>query len=110
MNGDDMASRVAGYALALARGEDWPLDDLSRVFPDTERDRSTLIVTGFTGIRTALYPGMDPIAAVVALGYAIFGETWPSVPEMRRAFEVVRTEWGKEVSAARRRSEKHERT
>ncbi|MCS7294143.1 MAG: hypothetical protein NZ761_01950 [Dehalococcoidia bacterium] len=96
-----VAQRLAERALALARGDERVFAWLERFFPDAEREGDALVVTGTTGIRTAFVLGLDPVAALVALGYAFFGEAWPTLPVMRRAFALMHAGWKEETKRAR---------
>jgi hypothetical protein len=41
--------------------------------------------------------GLEPPVALAQLGFALFGETWPFLPFMKRAFKIAHERWGEEM-------------
>ena len=92
--GDLIASRIADWAMRIWRGDRSVVDELRRINNSILADDGCGIVgSGPGGIRVGLQYGLEPPLAVIQLGFLLFGQVWPLMPEFKPAMKLVNKHW-----------------
>lgn len=56
-----------------------------------DREKEVVAIQG--KVNAGLYRGLDPINALVLLGFAFFGELWVYMPDVDIAFKKIKKWW-----------------
>jgi hypothetical protein len=87
-------------ALKVWRGDRSVYDDLKRVIPHPDKLEARdygLVGEGPGGVKVGLQYGLDPITALVQIGFLYAGEVWPFLDFFREANKLVRKMWREEI-------------
>jgi hypothetical protein len=90
-----VASRIAGWAIRIWRGDRSAADELRRINNSilADDDGCGIVGAGPGGIRVGLQYGLEPPLAVIQLGFLLFGQVWPLMPEFRAAMKLANKMW-----------------
>jgi hypothetical protein len=92
--------RFAEMAIKVWKGDRSVYDDLKKVLsnPDKLEARDYGFVgEGPDGVKVGLQYGLDPVTALVQIGFLYAGEIWPFLDFFREANKLVRKMWREET-------------
>ena len=90
---DLIASRIADWAIRVWRGDRGAADELRRINKNIEACDHGIVGVGPGGIRVGLQFGLEPPLAVLQLGFLLFGQLWPLMPEFKAAMKLANKMW-----------------
>jgi hypothetical protein len=62
-----------------------------------------IVVCGPSGVTCGLVPGMDPVAAYVQASFALIGQLWALVPDVRDGLKLINQLWSEETAGKKDR-------
>jgi hypothetical protein len=105
------AQRFAEMAIKVWKGDRSVIEDIERIMPSREIVESEV---GFVGrgpndMVVGIQYGLDPVNALVQIGFLYAGMAWPFLDFFHEANRIVRKMWREEVKKAsdRSRAEAH---
>jgi hypothetical protein len=99
--------RFAEMAIRVWKGDRSVYDDLKKVLPNPDKLEARdygLVGEGPGGVKVGLQYGLDPVTALVQIGFLYAGEMWPFLDFLREANKLVRKMWRDEI---KKRSSRH---
>jgi hypothetical protein len=99
--------RLAEMAIRVWKGDKSVYDDLKKILPNPDKLEVSdygFVGEGPGGIKVGLQYGLDPVNALVQIGFLYAGEMWPFLDFFRDANKLVRKMWRDEVKKRPSRS------
>jgi hypothetical protein len=103
--GDLIASRIADWAIRIWRGDESIISELKRINKNIKACDHGIVGVGPGGIRVGLQFGLEPPLAVLQLGFLLFGQLWPLMPDFSKAMKEANRMWRQEVKAMKVKAE-----
>jgi hypothetical protein len=101
-----ISSRFAEMAIKVWKGDRSVYEDLKKVLPHPDKLEARdygVVGEGPGGVKAGLQYGLDPVNALVQIGFLYAGEMWPFLDFFRNANKLVRKMWGDEIKRCPRR-------
>jgi hypothetical protein len=101
---DPIAERFADWAVRIWRGDRTVVDDIRRILPDRgiEEIREGFVGRGANGMVVGIQYGLEPLIALVQLGFLYAGPAWPSLSFFKEAWKLTEKMWREEIRKAER--------
>jgi hypothetical protein len=99
--GDLIASRIADWAIRIWRHDKSIVNELCRINKSVEPCDHGVVGVGPGGMRVGLQFGLEPPLAVLQLGFLLFGQAWPLMPEFRAAMKLANKRWREAIRRER---------
>jgi hypothetical protein len=100
---DSVAERFADMAIRIWKGDRMVVDEIRRIMPDREIQESEygFVGKGPNGMAVGIQYGLDPLLALVQLGFLYAGPVWPFVTFFREAWKLTKARWREEIRKAK---------
>jgi hypothetical protein len=101
---DPIAERFAEWAIRIWKGDRTVVEELRRIMPDRgiEEIREGFVGRGANGMVVGIQYGLEPVIALVQLGFLYAGPVWPFLDFFKHAWELTKRMWREEIRKARR--------
>jgi hypothetical protein len=100
-----VASRIADWAIRIWRGDESVISELKRINKNIEACDHGIVGIGPGGMRVGLQFGLEPPLAVLQLGFLLFGQLWPLMPDFDKAMKLANKMWRQEIKARKIKAE-----
>jgi hypothetical protein len=106
---DSVAEKFADMAIRIWKGDRSVVDDIKRILPDSEivESKYGFVGSGPNGMAVGIQYGLDPVNALVQIGFLYAGMAWPFLDFFHEANKIARKMWREEVKKAKMRAEAH---
>ena len=96
---DSVAERFADWSIRIWKRDRTVADEIKRIMPDREIEVSEygFVGKGPNGMAVGIQYGLDPLLALVQLGFLYAGPVWPFVGFFREAWTLTKEKWREEV-------------
>jgi hypothetical protein len=100
---DSIAGRFADWSIRIWKGDHTVVDEIKRILPDREIEESEygFVGRGLNGMAVGIQYGLDPLLALVQLGFLYAGPVWPFVGFFKEAWRLTQKRWREEVKKAK---------
>jgi hypothetical protein len=100
---DSVAERFADMAIRIWKGDHTVVDEIRRIMPNRKIEESEhgFVGRGPNGMTVGIQYGLDPLLALVQLGFLYAGPVWPFVTFFREAWKLTKTRWREEIRRAK---------
>jgi hypothetical protein len=104
-----IAQRFADLAIRIWKGDRSVIKDIERIMPSREivESKYGFVGRGPNGMAVGIQYGLDPVNALVQIGFLYAGMVWPFLDFFHEANKIVRKMWREEVKKAKMRAEAH---
>jgi hypothetical protein len=102
---DELASRIADWAMKIWRGDRTVINELKKINKNIEANDNGIVGSAPDGMRVGIQFGLEPSLAVVQLGFLLFGQLWPLMPDFDKAMKEANKMWRQEVKARKVKAE-----
>jgi len=102
---DLIASRVTGWTMRIWRGDRTVIDELKKINKNIEASDNGIVGSAPDGMRVGIPFGLEPSLAVVQLGFLLFGQLWPLMPDFDKAMKLADKMWRQEIKARKVKAE-----
>jgi hypothetical protein len=94
-----IAQRFADLAIRIWKGDRTVIEDIKRIMPDREIEESEygFVGRGPNGVAVGIQYGLDPVNALVQLGFLYAGMVWPFLDFFHEANKIARKMWREEL-------------
>ena len=103
--GELIASRIADWAIRIWRHDKSIANELRRINKSVEPCDHGVVGVGPGGMRVGLQYGLEPPLAVLQLGFLLFGQLWPLMPDFDKAMKLANKMWRQEIKARKVKAE-----
>jgi hypothetical protein len=102
---DSVAERFADMAIRIWKGDRSVVEDIKRIMPDREIEESEygFVGRGPNGMAVGVQYGLDPLLALVQLGFLYAGPVWPFVAFFGEAWKLTKEMWREEIEKVKSR-------
>jgi hypothetical protein len=100
---DSIAERFADWAIRIWKGDRTVAEEIRKIMPDREIEESEhgIVGRGPNGMAVGIQYGLDPLLALVQLGFLYVGPVWPFVSFFREAWKRTKEKWREEAKRAK---------
>jgi len=101
-----MADKIADLVIRFCEGDlDYVTGELRKYVQKVEVNGigNGIVVKGATGIVVGIFRDLEPITVLVQIGFALFGEVWPMLPEFREAWKKIDRYWREKVKSEKKK-------
>ncbi len=98
-----IAERFADWAIRIWKGDRTVVEDIKRIMPNCEIEENEygFVGRGPNGMTVGIQYGLEPLAALVQLGFLYAGPAWPFLDYFRKAWLLTEELWREEVKRAK---------
>jgi len=92
--------KFAEMAIKVWKGDGSVYDDLKKILPNPDKLEVSdygLVGEGPDGVKVGLQYGLDPVNALVQIGFLYAGMLWPFLSFFQEANKLVRKMWREEI-------------
>jgi hypothetical protein len=92
--------KFAEMAIKVWKGDRSVYDDLKKVLPNPDKLEASdygVVGEGPDGVKVGLQYGLDPVTALVQIGFLYAGTMWPFLDIFKDANKLVRKRWREEI-------------
>jgi hypothetical protein len=100
---DSIAERFADWSIRIWKRDRTVVEEIKKVMPDREIEESEygFVGKGLNRMTVGIQYGLDPLLALVQLGFLYAGPVWPFVGFFREAWKLTQKRWREEVKKAK---------
>jgi uncharacterized protein (UPF0297 family) len=98
--GVSISLKFAEMAIKVWKGDRSVYDDLKKILPTPDKLEVSdygFVGEGPDGVKVGLQYGLDPVNALVQIGFLYAGMMWPFLPFFQEANKLVRKMWRDEI-------------
>jgi hypothetical protein len=98
-----IAQKFADLAIRIWKGDRTVVEDIRRIMPDSDIEEADygFVGRGPNGMDVGILYGLDPVNALIQLGFLYAGMEWPFLDFFHEANKIARKMWREEVKRAK---------